>query len=103
MTTPKTITIPSETLTMQVTSVSVLNVNGGRFAEISYGITGQMSVLLSESDPVASLFASADAEFESARATMRRAMRMQNAAWVLSKERAARFDAKKLSLSLSAA
>ena len=74
---------------MRVNSVGLFNVNGGRFAEISYGLTGQMSVLLESDDAVASLFASADAEFEHARAIMRRAMRMRNAAWKLSKERSA--------------
>ncbi len=72
---------------MTVNSVSMLCVNGGRFAEIKYGVSGEMSVMLNEADPVASLFASADAEFEAARNTMRRAMRMRNAAWKISKTR----------------
>jgi hypothetical protein len=74
---------------MTVNSVSFLNVNGNRYAEIDYGITGRMSVLLEQPDPVASLFASADAEFARARSAMRRAMRIRSAAWKLSKERAA--------------
>ena len=73
-----------------VNSVSFLCVNGGRYAEIDYGITGRMSVRLEQDDAVSSLFASADAEFEHARSAMRRAMRMRNAAWKLSKERAER-------------
>lgn len=71
-----------------VNSVSFLNVNGGRYVEIDYGITGRMSVRLEQDDAVASLFASADAEFEHARAAMRRAIRMRNTAWKLSRERA---------------
>ena len=74
---------------MRVNHVALLNVNGNRFAEIAYGITGEMSVMLNESDAVASLFASADAEFKHAGEVMRRAMRMRNAAWKLSKERSA--------------
>ena len=73
-----------------VNSVRFLNVSGGRYAEIAYGITGQMSVRLEQDDAVASLFASADAEFEHARAARRRAMRMRNAAWKLSRERTER-------------
>ncbi len=69
---------------MTVNSVGILNVNGGRYAEIRYGITGEMSVMINGSDDVASLFASADAEFEHARDCMKRAMRMRNAAWKLS-------------------
>lgn len=85
--------VSSDSLTMQVHSVGILCVNGGRFAEIRYGIAGEMSVMLNEADPVASLFASADAEFEHARDAMRRAMRMRNAAWRLSKERGAAVSA----------
>lgn len=74
---------------MAVSSVGILNVNGNQFAEIAYGFSGaSMSVLIEGKDPVESLFASADAEFEAARAAMRRAMRMRNAAWKLSKDRA---------------
>lgn len=79
--------IHDNSATMSVHNVGILCVNGGRFAEISYGICGQMSVMLNESDAVASLFASADAEFDHARIAMRRAMRIRNAAWKLSVER----------------
>jgi hypothetical protein len=74
-------------LTNTVSNVAFLNVNGGRFAEISYGITGEMSVLLEQPDAVASLFASADAELEKSRQAMKRATVMRNAAWKLSMER----------------
>ena len=85
-----TLSEPSNSLVYSVNSVSFLCVNGGRYAEIDYGITGHMSIRLEQDDAVASLFASADAEFEHARSAMRRAMRMRNAAWKLSKERAER-------------
>lgn len=75
-----------------VHSVGVLCVNGGRFAEISYGTTGQMSVNIEQADPVAGLFAAADAEFEHASQIMRRAMLMRRAAWKLSKERTSAAD-----------
>ncbi len=74
-------------LTNTVNSVRTLNVNGGNFAEISYGITGEMSVLI-EGDTVQSLFASADAELVRATQSMKRATIMRNAAWKLIADRA---------------
>ncbi len=83
-----TISESAESVSMSVHSVGILSVNGGRFAEIRYGFTGaEMSVQINGADPVASLFASADAECAAARNCLRRAMRMRNAAWMLSKER----------------
>lgn len=72
-----------------INRVSVLCVNGGRFAEVSYGETGAMSVNIENADPVSALFSAADAEFEHASRIMRRAMLMRRAAWHLSKERSA--------------
>lgn len=91
-TTQKSVTLTESDsgLTMSVNNVGILCVAGGTYAEISYGLTGQMSVRLDNpSDAVGSLFASADAEFKHAREVMRRAMRMRNAAWKISKERSA--------------
>ena len=81
--------LPSDSFLSQVNSVHILNVNGGRFAEFTYGITGQMSVNIDDADPVTGLFAAADAEFKHASQIMRRAMLMRRAAWKLSKERQA--------------
>lgn len=89
---PKSVTLTESYsgLTMSVNGVGILCVPGGTYAEISYGITGRMSVRLEDpDDPVASLFASADSEMYHARQIMRRAMRMRNAAWCLAKERSA--------------
>ena len=85
--TNQTISISPETLTQQVTSVSLLNVNGGRFAEIRYGIFGEMSVKLDQEDPIAALFAASDAELDRARDAFKRSMRMKSAAWHLIRQR----------------
>lgn len=78
----------ADSAVMAVHSVGLLNVNGNRFAEVRYGVAGStLSVLLDQPDAVASLFASADMEFEKARDAMRRGMRMRNAAWKLSEQR----------------
>ena len=76
-------------LTYNVRDVHELNVNGARFVEFSYGTTGKTSVLIEQDDPVASLFASSDSEFNRAREIARRAMRTRNAAWALIKARKA--------------
>jgi hypothetical protein len=73
-----------------INSVTTLTIASGTFARISYDLSSEMSVNLDNpSDAVASLFAAADAEFEHARDTMRRAMVMRSAAWHLSKQRTA--------------
>ena len=82
----KTITESPDSLIMRINDVTITNINGSRYANISYGITGQMGVLINQEDAVASLFASSDEELEHARDAMRRAMRMSNAAKRLSKK-----------------
>lgn len=89
---PKTVMLAEspDGLAMTVNYVATIRYPAGAYAQISYGICSEMSVLLSNpDDPVASLFAYADDEFARARQIMRRAMRVRNAAWKLSQGRSA--------------